>query len=281
MVKSTDTKKPSAKKPAAKKPSAKKSEPPSPDAVTLRTSAVTAERVAAAQKLAKERTDSAMEALFDGALETDEPVRVASLRALEAQINARNNRKKPYDLVPRLRDAMARTAAVGQGLDPAAALHARNCSPSGSLACILMNTLQNEVTTREEVRDALRSLAWSEDLGASTRSARAILVYRGDQEAIERVSHMLADHAVSSAAAMALYTLDPSVAIARAKQQLAAASQGERGTIAQALINNARYYASSAAWYDVLEPLSREFDFCAASFNEWAGSERIRAARGG
>jgi hypothetical protein len=280
MVKKTDSapaKKSAAKKSApAKKSASKKASEPSPEAHTLRNSTVTADRVAAAAKLAKDRGDEATEALLDGALATDEPVRVASLRALHVQIQGRINRKKPFDMVPRFRATTAILAAVEQGSCPDLAT-AREHHAASSLLRNMLNWLQNEVQARPEVRDALRSLAWEHDLGSASKSARSILVYRNDHDSIERVSHSLADYELRSAAAIALYAIDPAVAIPRAQAQLAAARDAtERHTMAAALLDNALYYAA-AAWDVVLAPLAKEFATSASSYAEWARGHGLQS----
>jgi hypothetical protein len=277
MVKKTDSapaKKSAAKKAApakktAKKLAAKAASEPSPEAHTLRTSTVTAERVAAAGKLSKDRGDDATEALLDGALSTDEAVRVASLRAFHVQIQGRINRKKPFDLVPRFRATTAILAALEQGSWPDLAT-ARENHASSSLLTNMINWLQNEVEARTEVREALRHLAWDHDLGSASKRARSTLVYRKDHDSIERVSHSLSDYNMRAAAAFALYSIDPAVAIPRARAQLSAARDAtERNTMADALLNNARYHAS-AEWDSVFAPLAKEFSSLALSYAEWA-----------
>ncbi len=248
------------------------SEARSAAAATLRTSLETASRIDAAKQLSRERSDDATEALIDGALSADERVRQASIQAFSVQIQGRINRGKPFDLLPRFRAVTAQLAKIGADTsDPRAV---RDQSAASSLLRVMMNTLQNEVESRPDVRAALRALAWDEDFGAASKSAQSVLVFRHDQESIDRVSHMLGDWEMCSAAATALFAIEPSAAIARAESQLAAARKEDRAMIAEALVRAARYYAA-VEWRDLLAALAREFSSLEPDYREWATMKNV------
>lgn len=243
------------------------------DAETLRSSADTHARIAAAKALEKKLTDDATNAILAGALSRDEPVRVAALRALDAHMRLRATRKKPFDLVPAFREAIAALAAVGAGLDAAAARDARDRDAASPFLANLMNTMQHDVASRQDVCEALRELAWGAHLGSATESAQSILAFKRDPDSVERVSHLLGVYAVRSAAATALFDLDPAIAIARARKQIDALSGHAREEAARTLVSNAHYRAKRE-WKPYFEELAREYESLRSDVSSWASSVR-------
>lgn len=264
-------KSPSSTEKQAPKKSASKA--PAKEVATLRESTDTAARVGAVIALEKKLDDDATRAILFGALSRDEPVRVASLRALATHLRLREARKKPFDLVPAFREGLAMLAAEGQGLGPDEARAARDRSPASSFLANLMNTLQNEVATRQDVREALRELAWGPSLGSASESAQSILAFKGDPDSIERASRLLGVYSLRSAAAWALYSLDPEVAIERAKEQLAALEGPVREEAARTLIGGAHYRAKHP-WKPLLASLAKEFSSLRSEYESWANSLR-------
>lgn len=238
-------------KPKVTKPKKVAGEKKLSPAEVLASSAPASERRAAAKKLGKSATDEAIAALGAALLEPDVELRLVIGRAFSDAVVARRNGGQPYDVVPIFRTLVERAEDVEDGTREAD--DAYSFTPMASALGCVGNFLHDH-RERPEVISLLRELAWKRRLAGSTYFARSLLVSARDPEALDRVSWMLAHHALDTTAVTAIFALPPDVAIPRAKEQLAAASPAERQALATRLAQRARRSAG-VAWLDVLDGL--------------------------
>jgi predicted DNA-binding WGR domain protein len=192
-----------------------------------------ADRVKAAKalgKAAKGGSAAALTALAAHLTEPDQAVGAEVRTQLTSACWARRHAGEPYDVLPLVKGIVASSpeqaipdASVGD-FDPV----------SGALSATI-TFLQDD--PREEALAVLRDLAWHSMRGGASSVARMLLANRGDAEAIERVSNMLADSRMNTTAARALAGLPADVAIPRAQAQLETLEGQARLGAAQMLFN--------------------------------------------
>jgi hypothetical protein len=140
----------------------------------------------------------------------------------------------------------------------------------------LVQVLQGELD-QPSVRVAFRRIAAERhDLAASI--ALSCLSYAGDPEASDRISRRLGVSAESTAAAYALFAMEPEEATRRIRDQLAAADDVTRPNIASTLLSQAE--RAPAGFFDVLSEVAAILPVYRRRFLEWVVSRRVPEALG-
>lgn len=259
-----------ATKPSGGKPLAKDA---SPADILASTDASRAARVKAAKALGKSVAPEALVALVSQLTTTDAELSKVLGTETWRVFHARRHLGASLDLLPMFEEFMRSTQEVPIPADETPPF---DSIANGAIAFVRLLQLDK----RDEVRAALRTLAWTSLRGKASTVARSHLAGTGDPESVERVSTMLFDPAMRRDAVGALVRLPRDVGPRRAKEQLDTADPKSAGEAAQELFSLLEIYPAdkfdaAASWEVLGGPLLRHDPAMRARADAWRAKHGI------